>query len=54
MHARERVYMHALICGLYYKNIMIVNDSDTIRVITEWRHNLEHHLPSYFTLLESS
>jgi hypothetical protein len=40
-----------LICGLYYKNIMIVNDA--AKVISEGRHNLEHHLRSSITLLES-
>ncbi len=41
-----------LICGLYYKNILIINDA--ARVISEWRHNLEHHLRSSITFLESS
>jgi len=27
--------------GLYYKIIMMVNDASS--VISEWRHNLEHH-----------
>ncbi len=27
--------------GLYYKHIKKVNDAS--RVISEWRHNLEHH-----------
>ncbi len=28
-------------CGLYYKDVMIVNG--TLRVVSEWRHNFEHH-----------
>jgi hypothetical protein len=39
-------------CGLYYKNIMIVNDAS--RVIIEGCHNLEHHLWSSIMLLELS
>ncbi len=31
-------------CGLYYKNIMIVNDAS--RIISEWCHNMEHLLQS--------
>jgi hypothetical protein len=30
------------ISGVNYKHITIVNDGS--RVISEWRHNLEHHL----------
>ncbi len=38
--------------GLYYKNIMIVNDAS--RVISEWCHNLKHHLRSSIMLPEQS
>ncbi len=38
--------------GLYYKNIMIVNDAST--VVSDWCHNLEHHLRLSITLLQLS
>ncbi len=41
-----------LLCGLYYKNITSAND--TFRAVSEWHHNLEHHLQSSVKLLESS
>ncbi len=37
--------------GLYYKN-MVTNDAS--KVVSELWHNLEHHVQSSITLLESS
>ncbi len=35
------MYKSVLNCGLYYKNITIINDAS--RVVSERCHNLEHH-----------
>jgi len=35
------MYKSVLNCGLYYKNIIIINDAS--RVVSERCHNLEHH-----------
>ncbi len=39
-------------CGLSYKIIKIINDAS--KVMSEWRHNLEHHLRLPIMLQESS
>ncbi len=49
---RKHLTSKAIICGMYYKNIAIVNEAS--RVIREWCHNLEHKLQSSIMLLELS
>jgi hypothetical protein len=38
--------------GLYYENIMIINDAS--RVVSEWHHCMEHHLQSSITIIDAS
>jgi hypothetical protein len=47
-----RKFCECLPSGLFYKNIMIVNDA--LRVISLWCHNLERYLRSSIKLLELS